>query len=150
MPRSQRLQLPTFLEEAIDAGAQVLGAGLELSPEQRGQAAAGVPVTWSPDQAREVMMRVLAVFCDRNAKSLVYIPEGVTLATMQRNAMIWAAYQQDGPAPSFTRRHTRQRIDELAAQYDLTSQQVYAIVARERRAEIADRQAELPGIDAAG
>lgn len=97
----------------------------------------------SSESAQTAMIAITRAFCERNAKSLVYIPEAANLAKMERNAIMWAKYQVDGPGPTFARKFTPERLQEIAAEYDITSQQLYLIFRAEREAELSLIQASL-------
>lgn len=124
--RSRRLKLYEFVADVVDAGQAVLGAELQLDAAQ----------------AKAVMLLIARAICEKNAKSLVYIPEAINLALIERNARVWAAYQLDSPA---ARKFTAERAAELAAEHDLSLQMVYRILAEQRAAEMSDVQPELPG-----
>lgn len=143
MPRSQRLKSYAFIQDLVDAGETVLMDGIELTAEQQLGLGAGAPLRLQASQARQLMLELARRFCHRNAKSIVYIPEAGWLDKLDRNARIWHEYQQD---TATARKFTAQRLHELAAEYDLTPQQIYTIIARERRHEVSEVQAELPGI----
>lgn len=128
--RSRRLKLHEFVADLVGAGTGVLAAELSLDPIK----------------ARDVMLQVARAVCARNAKSLVYIPEAVSLMNLTRNALIWAAYQTDGPPPSCTRKFSPARAQELAIEHDLSPQQIYNIIAEQRALELDGVQPELPGL----
>lgn len=128
MPRSRRLKLFEYVAELVESGQEVLTQELGLTS----------------DRARDVMLEVAKAVCFRNAKSTVYIPEAAGLANLARNARIWAEYQTDNPEPPFTKKFTPARAMEMAAKYDLTTQQIYNILRGERRHEISERQGTLP------
>jgi hypothetical protein len=128
--RSRRLKLYDFVADVVEAGQAVLGAELQLDPAR----------------AKAVMLLIARGICEKNAKSLVYIPEAINLALAERNARVWAAYQVDSPA---ARKFTPERAAELAAEHDLSMQMVYRILAEQRAAEMSDVQPELPGLDGA-
>ena len=127
--RSRRLKLYDFVADVVEAGQAVLGAELQLDPAR----------------AKAVMLLIARGICEKNAKSLVYIPEAINLALAERNARVWAAYQVDSPA---ARKFTPERAAELAAEHDLSMQMVYRILAEQRAAEMSDVQPELPGFGA--
>ena len=127
--RSRKLKLYDFVADVVEAGQAVLGAELQLEPAR----------------AKAVMLLIARGICEKNAKSMVYIPEAVNMALAERNARVWAAYQVDSPA---ARKFTSERAAELAAEHDLSMQMVYRILAEQRAAEMSDVQPELPGLDA--
>ena len=127
MPRSKRLKLYEYVGELVDAGVEVLTQRLQLPA----------------DQARDVMLQVAKGVCFKNASSTVYIPAAVNLQNLERNAQLWAEYQQDNPAPPYTRKFSPQRALELAAKYELSPQQVYNILRDQRDAEIDERQGSI-------
>ena len=127
MPRSSRLKLHQFVEDLVKVGQDHLTAQCALPAEAAGAA----------------MIAITRAFCERNAKSLVYIPEAANLAKMERNAIMWAKYQVDGTGPTFARKFTPERLQEIAAEYDLTPQQLYNIFRDERAAELSLLQASL-------
>lgn len=126
--RSRRLKLYDFVADVVEAGQAVLGTELQLDPAR----------------AKAVMLLIARGICEKNAKSLVYIPEAINLALAERNARVWAAYQVDSPA---ARKFTPERAAELAAEHDLSMQMVYRILAEQRAAEMSEVQPELPGLD---
>jgi Mor family transcriptional regulator len=129
MPRSrQDLKLHEYVAELRAVAMQVLADELGIEPQR----------------ADRVAMAIVRGVCQRNAKSVVYIPEASSLDRAVRNAVIWAEYQENGRVPPFTKAFTAARVDELAAKHDLTPQMVYAILRDQRAGEIAERQAELP------
>lgn len=140
MPRSQRLKSYQFIDDLAETGGAVLTDGVALTPEQLQAAQATGSVQLTDAQAAGVMREIVRRFCHRNAKSVVYIPEAISVAKMERNARIWQDYQT-GP-----KKFTPGRIEELAAEHDLTPQMVYQIVARERHRELREVQDELPGM----
>lgn len=130
MPRSRRLKLFEFVGDLVDAGEEVLVQELGLTG----------------DRGRALAVAIAKAVCFRNAKSTVYIPEAANLANLERNALIWAAYQADNPEPPYTRKFTPARAIELAAQHDLSPQQIYNIIRGEREAEYSSVQGDLPGV----
>lgn len=129
MARNSRLNLYAFVKDMVDVGSTLLRDEL------------GAPA----DRANELMLKMAQAICFRNAKSTVYIPEAKNLANMERNAMIWAQYQVDGPPPTCTRKYTPPRALELAAAYDLSPQQIYNILSGQRSLEVDQRQGKLTG-----
>ncbi len=100
------------------------------------------------EQDAQATMRLIAHrFCERNAKCMLYIPEDLQFGLVERDTKIWEAYQLDGPDGA--RKFTGARVEQLAAEHELSIQQVYNIVRREGKAELATRQGVLPGIDPA-
>ena len=107
-----------------------------------------VAVAGMTAQDATAAMRLIAhQFCERNAKCMLYIPEDLQFGLVERDTKIWAAYQIDGP--DGTRKFTGARVEQLAAEHELSLQQVYNIIRREGKAEMATRQGVLPGIDPA-
>lgn len=133
MPRSRPIHLYSFVADLIEMSVEVLQRELGTDPER----------------ARALGAEIAKGVCFRNAKSTVYIPEALNLANMERDRLIWAGYQVDGPPPARCRKFSPERIVELAAEFDLTPQMVYRIVARSREAELRDVQPDLPGLDPA-
>lgn len=131
MGRSRKLKMYEFVGDVIDCGMRVLIEQGDIAPEK----------------ARAMMTEVAKAICFKNAKSNVYIPEARNLENMSRNAGIWQAYQNDGPPPQCNRKFSPARAEELAVQHDLSRQQVYNILAEQRRAESGIRQGELPGLE---
>jgi len=132
--RSRRLKLYDFVSDVVDAGSGVLlAAELGLDAER----------------ARSIAIQMAKAICERHAKSTVYIPEAVNLANIERNARIWAAYQVDGGPPTYARRFSPQRAQELSLEYDLSTQQIYNIIAAQRAMELDQLQPQLPGLEAA-
>lgn len=123
MPRSVRLKLYGFVSLLVETGTRVLARRTGLGA----------------DEAHTIMLDIAREFCWRNAKSTVYIPEAINLTQIDRDAGIWAAYQQPGPA---ARPFTFQRIDELAAEHGLTRQRIYTIISTQR--ELARDSSDEP------
>lgn len=98
------------------------------------------------EQAREVMRQIAHQVCYLNAKCVIYVPEDLDFELSQRDVQIWEQYQQDGPDGA--RKFTAHRVEQLAHDYNLTTQQIYNIVRLMRRREVADRQGVLPGLEA--
>jgi Mor family transcriptional regulator len=139
--RSRRLKLYDYVGDVVDAGSAVLLESAELGLDA--------------DRARALMLKIAKAICDRHAKSTVYIPEAVNLANIERNARIWAAYQTDGNQlrawhggpPTYARRFSPERAQELSLEYDLSTQQIYNIIAQQRAMELDQVQPELPGLE---
>lgn len=99
------------------------------------------------EQAKELMRQIAHQVCFLNAKQYIYVPEALDFKLSKRDETIWAEYQVDGPAPTFGRKFSAQRIDELAAQYNLTTVQIYNILRLMRKQEVASRQFLIPGLE---
>lgn len=99
------------------------------------------------EQAKEAMREIAHQVCFMNAKKIVYIPEAMEFELTKRDVEIWAEYQLDGPGPNGARKFTGPRVEELAAHYKLTVQQIYNIIRLMKKREIAARQGVLPGLE---
>lgn len=103
----------------------------------------GLPDT----QAREVMRQIAHKVCFLNKKCVIYVPEDLDFELSKRDEEIWADYQTDGP--NGVRKFDPRRVDQLAQQHDLTTQQIYNIIRLMKRREVAERQGVLPGLELA-
>ncbi len=130
----RRVKPKQLVADIVEAGLSVLMADLA----DKGM---------TEELARQLMRQVAREVCVRNAKCIVYIPDSLDFALEERDREIWAAYQQPGPTGS--RPFTGERIQDLAEQYGLSLQMVYRIISWAKKAEVAERQANLPGIDPA-
>jgi len=74
------------------------------------------------------------------ARTTMYVPAGFG----SRNKAIWDKYQQNSQTASA---YTQDRVAELAIEYQLTTRQIYSILAVMKHAEMARRQSHLPGFD---
>lgn len=131
MSRRSRVTAPDLVRTIIDTGTRVLTAEHGVS---RSAALA----------ATEAVARAI---CDAYGKQDVYIPADMGWALTERDLQIWAAYGR--PGPDGERPYSGARVQALGREWDLSAQQVYAIVRAVRRREIAERQGVLPGIDPA-
>jgi Mor family transcriptional regulator len=101
--------------------------------------------------AREVMRTVAHELCSQFQRTYIYVPVDLQYQLSQRDRDIWAKYGSDSAT---ARKFSATRLAELAAEYQLSTVQLYCIVRlmRERaRAEeareFAQRQPTLPGIE---
>lgn len=101
----------------------------------------GVPT----EQAREVMRQIAHQVCYMNAKCMIYVPEDLDFELSKRDEQIWIQYQIDGPEGA--RKFTAHRVEQLAQEHGLTTQQIYNILRLMKRREVAARQGVLPGLD---
>jgi Mor family transcriptional regulator len=99
------------------------------------------------DQARGVATAIAREVCRRNAKTYIYVPGVEHMDRLDRNAEIYAAWQVDGPDGA--RKFSGARIDQLAAQYGVTTVWIYQVIRSHHEAEVAERQGMLPGIEPA-
>lgn len=130
MGRRQREKLHAFVEAANSEAASVLVRhGLS---EAAAQAA-----------AKEWVARIVGRF----ERGYMYVPVKAELDRDTRDAEIYALYDKDGPDGA--RRNTRDRAEQLAEQFELTVQQLYAILRHKRHQEIRARQIALdaPGLE---
>lgn len=97
--------------------------------------------------AREAMRQIAHKVCFLNKKSIIYVPEDLDFELTKRDEEIWVEYQTDGPDGA--RKFTPHRVDQLAAEHDLSTQQIYNIIRLMRRREVAERQGVLPGLEPA-
>lgn len=97
--------------------------------------------------ARELMRQVAHEFCFINAKNVIYIPEDLDFELTARDERIWTAYQLDGP--DGVRKFTGPRVEQLAYEHKLSTQQIYNIIRLAKKREIAGRQGVLPGMEEA-
>ncbi|MCS5516188.1 hypothetical protein NWF32_17110 [Pseudomonas qingdaonensis] len=73
------------------------------------------------DQVPQLARAVVFAICETMGGSVVYIPRGDTLRKALRDAEIFRAWRENNTRP-----------DELARKFDLASQTVYDIIARQR------------------
>jgi Mor family transcriptional regulator len=97
--------------------------------------------------AQAVMRAVAHAVCAANAKCVIYVPGDQQWALIERDISIYRAYQVT--CPTGARPVTGERVQELAAEHNLTIQQVYNVIRRLHREEMADRQGVLPGLESA-
>lgn len=109
-----------FVADLVRIGIRELAAELG-TPEEDGQRA---------------MQRIADGICLEYARREIYVPA----AYDPRNREIVAAYHQ---STSTARAVTPERVAELAAQYGLTTRQVYSILQAAREADMATRQGVL-------
>lgn len=99
------------------------------------------------EQAEELMRQIAHQVCFMNAKCMIYVPAALDFELSKRDQTIWAEYQVDGPAPTCARKYSAQRIEEIAAHYNLTTVQIYNIIRAMKKSEVAGRQGTLPGLE---
>lgn len=78
-------------------------------------------LTDMPDQVPKIARAVVYSICETMGGSVVYIPRGDTLRRALRNAEIFREWRENNS-----------RVDELARKFDLSSQALYDIIARQR------------------
>lgn len=130
-------RLPIFIDAMVATGVRELTSTLDTDPTL----------------AREVMRAIAHDICRQFQRQHIYVPLDLSYELDQRDKDIWAKYGQDSEA---ARKFSPQRAAELAAEYRLTTAQIYCILKlirerereRERR-DWAERQGVLPGMDAA-
>lgn len=105
----------------------------------------------SQELARDLMRTIAHSLCMLYARSYMYVPVDMEFELSRRDKEIWRKYGEDSPT---ARKFTPARIAELAAEYAITTVQVYCIVRlmlgrekADRAREMAERQAVLPGIE---
>ncbi|MCW5657399.1 MAG: hypothetical protein KIT60_06830 [Burkholderiaceae bacterium] len=81
-----------------------------------------VDVGIKPDQARQLGMELAFRLCEQYSKTYMYVPTPNNMRQALRNQAVAAEYNQDGPKGVL--RRSNDRIHQLAAQHDLTAQQV--------------------------
>lgn len=135
MPRNSRLKLFDLVKDMVEVTEAAIAAHLTGDRSV------------DPALVRTIALAAAQQLCFRNAKSTCYIPEAKGLENLERNARIWMAYQVDGYTPAYARKFTPERAMQLAAEYDLSPQQIYNILKAQRADEFADIQGELPGIN---
>lgn len=130
MGRKQREKLLQFVDDAVAHSVAVL---TELGMPEEAARLAGTEIT------RRI--------CGAYGKTYMYVPSDDDFKRDARDREIWAKYGQDGP--DGVRRYTRDRVDQLASEYGLTTQQLYNIVRLQQHLEMGSRQATLPSIEPA-
>lgn len=118
-------QAKEFVEALVRVGEQLLAQRLGAAP----------------DEAKATMQLVADAICMEYARRDIYVP----MAYDPRNREIAAKYAQ--PSRS-ARAFSERRVLELAAEYGLTTRQIYSILRALRQAEFASRQGALPGFEA--
>lgn len=78
-------------------------------------------LTDMPDEVPKIARAVVYSICETMGGSVVYIPRGDTLRRALRNAEIFREWRENNS-----------RVDELARKFDLSSQALYDIIARQR------------------
>jgi Mor family transcriptional regulator len=117
-------ELPEFVDDLVRLGtAEIVGA-------------LGTP----EDQAKAVMARVAAAVVSEYARFTLYVPVGFST----RNVEIYRKY---GECSASAAPYSQDRIAELAAEYQLTTRQLYNIVAAIRAEQTAASQPKLPGFE---
>jgi Mor family transcriptional regulator len=124
-------RLHRFVDELVSLGSREL-AKLADMPEE---------------EAKTAMTAVANSMCFAWGGQTVYVPQSLELRLTERDERIFLAYKQHGPTGS--RPHSRERVEELAAEFELSDRHVYNIVALATKREQARRQPTLPGIDPA-
>lgn len=91
--------------------------------------------------ARDLMREIAHEICSQYGRTFMYVPADLGFGTDRRNKEIWSKYGQSTPGGA--RGWTQERVEELAAEYHLTTIHVYRILARQRAA----LQPSLPGLE---
>ena len=101
----------------------------------------GVP----EDHSRDTMLKIAHAMCHHYARTTIHVPALIEIRLDERDERIYEAYQLDGPDGA--RAFTKDRLEQLAAQYELTLRHLYSVVALARRRDLARRQPTLPGLE---
>lgn len=135
--RKGRKKLIAFVDNLVSLGAMTLR-------DEHGLA---------DNEARETMRSIANSICALYGRSYMYVPMDLDFKLIKRDHEIWGKYTTNS---STARRHTPERVKELAAEYDVTREHMYCILrlmrVQERAAserDFAARQGTLPGIEAA-
>lgn len=131
MGRKQRTKLLQFVDDLVAQATKAMTASLDVSEEA----------------AKVVATDIAHRICSQYGRSYMYVPTDLDFELSARDKEIWRKYGEDGPGERGARRWTRDRVDELATEYDLTPQQIYNIVRLMHRLEVKDRQGNLPGLE---
>lgn len=134
MGRKQREKLLQFVDDLVANGAAVITGMLGV-----GDAA-----------AREAATELARRMCAQYARSYMYVPTDIDFELSDRDKEIWRKYGEVGPGQHGARPYTRDRVDELAVEYSITSTQIYNIIRLMRKLELAQRQGTLPGFEPPG
>lgn len=121
---SKPRELPEFVDDLVRIGTAELVA--QLGAEEA--------------QAKTVMARIADGIVTAYARTTMYVPAGFG----SRNTVIWDKFHQPGPTAA---RNTRARVEEIAAEYGMTTRQIYSILAVMRSAQNARFQHHLPGFE---
>lgn len=113
-------RLSAFVEALVGIGARELTRTLDTDEEL----------------AREVMRAVAHQICNLFARQYIYVPLDLGYALGLRDREIWRKYGEDSAT---ARKFTPARVAELAAEYRLTTVQVYCISRLMRERERAAR-----------
>jgi Mor family transcriptional regulator len=135
MTRRGEDKLTIFVDALVATGARELVRTLEVDESL----------------AREVMRTVAHEICSQFQRTYIYVPVDLQYQLSQRDREIWDKYGSDSAT---ARKFSPSRMAELAAEYKLTTVQMYCILrlmrararAEEAR-EFAERQGRLPGIE---
>ena len=103
----------------------------------------GVPEPTAKDAATDIAQRI----CAQYGRSYMYVPTDLDFKLAARDVELWVKYGQDGPPPTCAKKYSRDRVEELAEEYELTSQQMYCILRLMHRQEVSSRQGVLPGLE---
>ena len=130
MARKGNKRLFQFIDDLVALGAREL-------VEKAGLA---------EDEARSIMTSIAHGMCHQHSRTTLYVPAVLEIELDERDERIWAAYGQDGPDGA--RPFTKARIEQLAAEHQLTPRHVYSVISLAKRREQQRRQPGLPGFEA--
>lgn len=124
MGKSQK-RVTAFVDTLVAIGSRALTAQLGLED----------------GLARDLMREIAHEICSQYGRTFMYVPADLGFDLERRNQEIWTKYGQSTPGGA--RAWTQERVEELAAEYRVTSIHVYRILAQFRAA----MQPRLPGLD---
>lgn len=75
----------------------------------------------NPDGAPELARRVVYSICEHQGGTVMYLPRGTILKRAMRDAAIYQDWRDHGVKPA-----------DMVSKYDLSSQTIYDIIARQR------------------
>lgn len=136
MGRKQREKILQFIDDLVAQATRVMTTSLGIQEES----------------AKRAATDIAHAMCCQYGKSYMYVPTDLDFQLSDRDHELYRKYGEDGPVDGrgiFARRYTRDRVDQLAAEYGLTSQQVYNIIRLMKRLELKERQGVLPGLEEA-
>ena len=129
MGRKKRDRVLQFVDDLVANTVHVLTRSLGVESEK----------------ARAAGEELAHMLCAQYARANLYIPTDLDFRLTDRDRDLWQAYQTYGP--DNVRPFTRDRVDQLAELYEITPQQVYNIIRMMKKAEMAERQWTLPGLE---
>ena len=134
MGRKGRDKVLEFIDTTVALGQRVLASELKLDDQR----------------AREVATLIVHQIVFTYGKTYMYVPEAIDIELTKRDEEIWVKYNRDGPVAGdrpYAKKFSRDRVEELAAEYGLCTVQIYNILRLQYQRQVADRQGTLAGFE---